>query len=62
MNLGVTLDMLGLTGDTYVASQGIELGRNGFVSVKVNKPDMTIEIGGSSVTCIEGSLRVEFSA
>ncbi len=49
-------DMLGLTGDTYVASQGIELGRNGFVSVRVNKPDMAIEIGGASVTCIEGSL------
>jgi len=51
-------DMLELTGDTYVASQGIEMGRNGFVSVKVNKASRAIEIGGRSVTCVEGYLRV----
>ena len=50
--------MLGLTGDSYVASQGIEMGRNGLVAVRVSKPDLTIEIGGHSVTCVEGCLRV----
>jgi PhzF family phenazine biosynthesis protein len=45
-------------GNTYVANQGLEMGRNGYVQVRIGKPDLTIEIGGASVTCIEGSLRM----
>ncbi len=51
-------DTLNLTGETYVANQGQELGREGFVHVSVSRAGQTIEIGGSSVTCIEGSLQV----
>jgi PhzF family phenazine biosynthesis protein len=51
-------DKLSLTGETYVANQGQELGRAGFVHVSVSGAGRTIEIGGSSVTCIEGSLQV----
>ena len=51
-------DKLNLTGETYVANQGQELGREGFVHVSVSRAGQTIEIGGSSVTCIEGSLQV----
>jgi predicted PhzF superfamily epimerase YddE/YHI9 len=50
-------DMLGRTGYTYTANQGVEMGRNGFVEVAVCPSDLSIEIGGTSVTCIEGVLR-----
>lgn len=49
---------LSLTGETYVANQGQELGRAGCVHVRVSRAGQTIEIGGASVTCIEGSLQV----
>ena len=51
-------DKLSVTGETYIANQGQELGREGFVHVNVTLSDQAIEIGGSSVTCIEGSLQV----
>ena len=38
----------------YVAGQGEELGRNGRVSVRFTP---AIEIGGASVTCVDGELR-----
>ena len=43
-------------GNAYVARQGIQLGRDGRVSVRVH-PD-SIEIGGHAVTCVEGTLRL----
>ena len=51
-------DQLGVTGETYVAKQGNEVGRNGFVNVSVRLPGPVVEIGGAAVTCIEGSLRI----
>ena len=51
-------DQLGSIGLSYVANQGHELGRDGFVHIAVNMPDRTIQLGGASVTCIEGSLQV----
>lgn len=40
---------------SYVARQGMQLGRDGRVSVRVTDSD--IEIGGHCVTCVEGTLR-----
>ena len=42
-------------GDSYVARQGMQLGRDGRVTVRVGKRG--IEIGGKSVTCVEGTLK-----
>jgi len=50
-------DMLGSIGYSYMASQGTEMGRDGRVSVHVNKADMSVEIGGACVTCIDGILQ-----
>jgi PhzF family phenazine biosynthesis protein len=43
-------------GDRYVARQGMQVGRDGRVSVRVEADG--IWIGGNSVTCVEGSLKV----
>jgi PhzF family phenazine biosynthesis protein len=48
-------DLLDLTGRSYTAHQGHELGRKGVVHVRVPDDD-SIEIGGSCVTCIDGLL------
>jgi PhzF family phenazine biosynthesis protein len=40
-------------GKTYVARQGMQLGRDGRVSVRVGEK---IEIGGHAVTCVDGTL------
>jgi len=40
-------------GRTYVARQGMQLGRDGRVSVRVGE---SIEIGGHAVTCVDGTL------
>lgn len=40
-------------GNSYVARQGMQLGRDGRVSVRVGE---RIEIGGHAVTCVEGNL------
>ena len=45
-------------GSPYTAAQGHEIGRDGFVSVTVDPDSMSIEIGGASVTCIEGRISV----
>jgi PhzF family phenazine biosynthesis protein len=42
-------------GESYVARQGMQLGRDGRVSVRVR--DDAIEIGGHAVTCVDGELR-----
>jgi PhzF family phenazine biosynthesis protein len=42
-------------GSHYVARQGMQLGRDGRVSVRIAKD--RVEIGGHAVTCVEGSLR-----
>lgn len=39
-------------GDSYVASQGRQVGRDGFVQVRFEGAD--IHIGGQCVTCVEG--------
>jgi predicted PhzF superfamily epimerase YddE/YHI9 len=42
-------------GNSYVARQGMRMGRDGRVSVRVS--DRAIQIGGRAVTCVEGELR-----
>lgn len=41
-------------GKTYVARQGMQLGRDGRVSVRIGEK---IEVGGHAVTCVEGTLK-----
>jgi PhzF family phenazine biosynthesis protein len=43
-------------GNAYVARQGMQLGREGRVSVRIRPND--IEIGGHAVTCVEGTLNL----
>jgi PhzF family phenazine biosynthesis protein len=42
----------------FVASQGRELGRDGFVSVRVDPETRRVWIGGAAVTCVDGALHV----
>jgi PhzF family phenazine biosynthesis protein len=42
----------------YVASQGRELGRDGYVSVRVNLQSHQVSIGGHAVTCVRGEIHV----
>jgi predicted PhzF superfamily epimerase YddE/YHI9 len=42
-------------GNSYLSRQGMQLGRDGRVSVRVSERD--IQIGGRAVTCVEGTLR-----
>ena len=42
-------------GNSYLARQGMQLGRDGRVSVRVSERD--IQIGGRAVTCVDGTLR-----
>src|SRR5262249_37069764 len=44
-------------GTRYLARQGMSLGRDGRVSVRVDADG--IRIGGRSVTCVDGQLRLE---
>jgi PhzF family phenazine biosynthesis protein len=53
LNASGALETLGYE---YMVSQGREIGRDGFVYVVVNAESGAVEIGGHSVTCIEGSL------
>ncbi|MFM5948392.1 MAG: PhzF family phenazine biosynthesis protein [Novosphingobium sp.] len=41
-------------GDSYVASQGRQVGRDGFISIRFDGAD--IHVGGRCVTCIEGAV------
>lgn len=47
---------LAAIGPRYRASQGREVGRNGFVDVVVDEAAGTIAIGGDCVTCINGTI------
>ena len=49
-----TTGLLSRVGGTYCASQGRELGRDGEIHVRVGERGRAIEIGGQSVTVIEG--------
>jgi predicted PhzF superfamily epimerase YddE/YHI9 len=42
-------------GNSYLARQGMQMGRDGRVSVRVT--DRAIQIGGRAVTCVEGELK-----
>lgn len=44
-------------GDRYLARQGMQLGRDGRVSVRIDGDG--VRIGGPSVTCIDGHLRLQ---
>lgn len=44
------------TGNTYLANQGRELGRDGYVYVTLDPVTASIKIGGHAVTCISGEL------
>jgi PhzF family phenazine biosynthesis protein len=57
--VGAWLDRAGVRvgeGGRYVASQGRELGRDGYVTVCVDADAGRVWIGGRSVTCVEGML------
>ncbi len=41
-------------GDSYVASQGRQVGRDGFITIRIEGAD--IHVGGQCVTCITGSV------
>ena len=43
-------------GGGHVASQGRELGRDGYVSVRVDAATRRVWIGGAAVTCVDGVL------
>lgn len=43
-------------GEGYIASQGRQVGRDGYVHVRIEGTD--IHIGGQCVTCIEGKVRL----
>ncbi len=49
--------LLGRFGTRYVARQGMQLGRDGRVDLRIEGDD--VYLGGSAVTCVEGSLRAE---
>jgi PhzF family phenazine biosynthesis protein len=44
-------------GSSYTARQGMQVGRDGRVAVRVSAD--AIEIGGEAVTCVDGRLRVD---
>lgn len=41
-------------GDRYIASQGLQVGRDGYVHIRIDGSD--IHVGGQCVTCITGTL------
>lgn len=48
---------VGRYGRSYRARQGMQMGREGTVSIRIGE-DGAIDLGGQAVTCVEGSLRV----
>ena len=42
----------------YVASQGREIGRDGYVTVRVDDATGRTWIGGTAVTCVDGMITV----
>jgi PhzF family phenazine biosynthesis protein len=49
--------LLDRTGRSYTASQGLEMGRDGRVHVRV-RDDERVEIGGQAITVVEGEIRL----
>jgi PhzF family phenazine biosynthesis protein len=47
------------SGGRHVASQGRELGRDGYVAVRVDAETRRVWIGGAAVTCVDGALHVD---
>jgi PhzF family phenazine biosynthesis protein len=47
---------LGDLGTSYRVSQGREVGRDGYVDVRIDAATGDVEIGGQSVTCVDGTL------
>jgi PhzF family phenazine biosynthesis protein len=50
-------EQAGRFGERYVARQGMQLGRDGQVSIRFEGDQ--IFLGGSAVTCVEGTLRLD---
>ena len=48
----------GLAPERYVAAQGAAMGRGGRVHVERDGSDATVWVGGGSVTCIDGQVRL----
>lgn len=44
------------SGDSYVASQGRQIGRDGKITIRIDGAD--IHVGGQCVTCIEGTVLI----
>ncbi len=55
--LGAT-GLLSQTGRSYLAAQGMQMQRDGRVAVSVHGPDH-VEIGGPSVTVLDGTIRLD---
>ncbi len=49
-------------GDRYRVSQGRELGRDGYIDVRVDRSSGDVEIGGQSITCIDGTMNLPLAA
>ncbi len=47
-----------LYGERYEARQGMQLGRDGRVSLRIGDEGRAIEVGGQAVTCVDGTIRV----
>ena len=45
-------------GASYRTSQGREIGRDGYVDVRVDRDTGDVEIGGQSITCIDGIMNL----
>jgi len=45
-------------GAQYRVSQGRELGRDGYIDVRVDRDSGDVEIGGQSITCIDGIMNL----
>jgi PhzF family phenazine biosynthesis protein len=56
ISVAAYLKRAGRLGGGYVARQGMQLGRDGEVSIRFDGD--RILLGGSAVTCIEGMLRI----
>ena len=50
--------LTGRYGASYSARQGMQLGRDGRVALRIADEGRSIELGGRAVTCVEGTLRV----
>jgi PhzF family phenazine biosynthesis protein len=58
--VGAWLDHAGVRlgeGGHYLASQGREVGRDGYVNVRIDATTRRVWIGGCAVTCVEGILK-----